>query len=110
MEENLWPLEQDKEETSVINPLTMEIRKTFSLVMARGDWSKVRATEEAQFISSSTANLDQGVFKEVRGPAAVTLGLPTSNPSKLVLCCTNTSTPPVLINSNKGALSMLFQT
>jgi hypothetical protein len=69
MEENLWPLEQDKEETIVINPLTMEIRKTFSLVMARGDWSKVRATEEAQFISSSTAYLDQGVIKRSERPS-----------------------------------------
>jgi hypothetical protein len=48
MEENLWPFEQNKEDISI----TMEIRKSCSLVMARGDWSKVRATEEAQFISS----------------------------------------------------------
>jgi hypothetical protein len=41
MEENLWPFQQDKEDIS-IDPVTMEkIRKSFSLVMPRGDWSKV---------------------------------------------------------------------
>jgi hypothetical protein len=76
MEENLWPFQQDKEDISII-PLTMKIRKSFSLVMARGDGIKVgtsRATEEAQFISSKLQNLIKVLLKEVRGPAAVTLG------------------------------------
>jgi hypothetical protein len=71
MEENLWPFQQDKEDISII-PLTMKIRKSFSLVMARGDGIKVgtsRATEEAQFISSSTAYLDQGVIKRSERPS-----------------------------------------
>jgi hypothetical protein len=74
MEENLWPFQQNKEDISI----TMEIRKSFSLVMARGDGSKVgtsRATEEAQFISRSEhQNWIKVLLKEVRGTAALTLG------------------------------------